>query len=263
MAEHPKEAPVGRATMSPAMADLRSYPRYLYDQVTPCLANRVWEIGVGYGTYTTWLREAGKAVLATDIDIECLRAAREKFVSDPGVETARVDLTDRSTIEECARFRADSILCLNVLEHIEDDVTALRWAREVVQPGGSLALIVPAHQVLFGRMDAEAGHFRRYTRRSLARVLTQAGWEITRLRYLNLLGAAGWWYHNRWRTNVGLADDQLNRQMRGVDRWLPRIARVTDPLFGGIAGLSVLAWAKAGTVGNVDRIHTIPHRAIS
>ena len=59
--------------------------------------------------------------------------------------------------------------------------------------------------------------------------------------------ALGWWYHNRWRKTAGLADESVNRQMRGIDRWLPRIARLTDPIFGRLAGLSVLAIARSTT----------------
>lgn len=244
MDDNTPAAPIGHATMSPAMADLSSYPRYLYDYVAEGLGDRVWEIGVGYGTYTQWLRESGKTVLGTDIDDQCLAAVRSRFAGDSNVVTNRVDLTDRSTVDACRSFEADSVICLNVLEHIEDDVAAMSWVRDVVQPGATLAIIVPAHAWLYGQMDSEAGHFRRYTRSGLRSVLERAGWIINRLHYINLLGAAGWWYHNRWRKNAGLADEQVNRQMRGIDRWLPRIARLTDPLFGTIAGLSVVALAS-------------------
>ncbi|QDT08579.1 class I SAM-dependent methyltransferase [Stieleria marina] len=236
--------PTGMQTMSPAMAEMRAYPRYLYDQVAGCFGDRVWEIGVGYGTYTTWLREANKSVLATDIDAECLNAVAKRFAGDDQVTTAIVDLTDESTVKVQRKYLADSILCLNVLEHIQDDVQALMWIRENVAANAVMGLIVPAHQALFGRMDAEAGHFRRYTRKSLTSVFQQAGWQVDQTRYLNLLGAAGWWYHNRLRKDAGLNDRSVNHQMRGADRWLPRIASVTDPLTGWLAGLSVLAIAR-------------------
>ena len=83
-----RELPTGAGTMSPAMAKMQAYPRYLFDRVAPQLRDRVWEIGVGYGTYTAWLRDAGKSVLATDIDDECLRRATAKFAGDDRVRTA-------------------------------------------------------------------------------------------------------------------------------------------------------------------------------
>jgi hypothetical protein len=62
---------------------------------------------------------------------------------------------------------------------------------------------------------------------------------------VNLLGALGWWFHNRLRRDAGLQDAAVNQQMRAADRWLPRIARLTDPIFARFAGLSVLAIAQS------------------
>lgn len=237
--------PVGASTMGPAMADLRAYPRYLYDRVAGSLGRRVIEIGVGYGTYTTWLRGSGRSVLATDIDEHCLFEVANRFAGDREVKTARLDLTDEASIRSCAAFAADSIVCFNVLEHIEDDVAALRWLREAVVPGARIGLVVPAHPRLFGRMDAEAGHFRRYTRLSVAESLHRGGWQVERVRYLNIVGAAGWWYHNCWRKNAGLTDELANQQIRAADYWLAGLSRLTDPLFGRLAGLSVMAIAHS------------------
>lgn len=231
--------------MSPAMRQMEAYPRYLFKRLSWALGRRVLEVGVGYGTYTAFLREAGKEVLATDIDPERLLAVAERFAGDPLVHTARIDLNDRASIRAHRAYQADSVICLNVLEHVRDDVTALGAIRQSVAAGAALGLIVPAHPWLFGRMDAEAGHFRRYTRTSLRDVLGRGGWAIERIRYINLIGAAGWWYHNRLRKSAGLDDAAVNRQMQGADRWLPRLAQLTDPLFGRIAGLSLLAIGRA------------------
>jgi SAM-dependent methyltransferase len=233
--------PQGYATMSPAMADMVAYPQYLFRRLAPALGRRIVEIGVGYGTYTGWLLERGD-VLGSDIAVECLEAVRWKYPT-PRLHLARIDLCDEATIEPCMAFGGDSIFCVNVLEHIPDDVRALAMLRRLVRPGGSLAIAVPAHPRLYGPMDAQAGHFRRYTRRSLASTLGRAGWTTQTTFYLNAVGAAGWWYHNRHR-QAGLADEQVNHQMRAADRWLPRIARLTDPLTRRWFGLSVAAFAE-------------------
>ncbi len=236
--------PTGAKTMSPAMASMQAYPRYLYRKIRPCLGRRVWEIGIGHGTYTRWLRDDGASVLATDIDADCLAAVATRFLGDSEVTTSRVDLTDEQSVRALCDFHADSLVCLNVLEHISEDVAALRWLRESVVRGARMGIVVPAHPALFGRMDAEAGHFRRYTRVSLRSAFEQAGWQVERVAYFNLLGALGWWYHNRWRKDAGLEDAAVNHQMSAVDRWLPRVASLTDPLFGRLAGLSVFGIAK-------------------
>jgi hypothetical protein len=120
----------------------------------------------------------------------------------------------------------------------------LQGLREIVVPGGQLGLIVPAHPSLLGRMDREAGHYRRYTRRTLADTLAQSGWHTVSLKYINLLGAVGWWFHNRVRRDAGLADPAANDQMRRADRLLPPVAALTDPLLHRWAGLSLVAIAR-------------------
>jgi len=228
------------------MREMEAYSAYLYRLVEPVLGDRVWEVGMGHGQYTARMREAGKRVLATDVDPRCLDAARRAWAGDDLIVIDRVDLREEASIRAHTAYAAESILCVNVLEHIEDDVGALRWLRESAAPRAALALIVPAMPELYGRMDAEAGHFRRYSRRSLTTLLDTAGWRPHAVRYVNFLGAVGWWYHNRVRRSAGLGDVRANRAMRAVDRWLPRVAWWTDPVLGSLAGLSVLAVGRSG-----------------
>jgi len=241
--DRPRDAtaslPTGAATMGPAMAAMRAYPRYLYELLAPALGRRILEIGVGHGNYTEWLLERGD-VLGVDIDEPCLAAAREQF-GPRGLQTSHMDLSDPDSIAACGWFAPDSVVCVNVLEHIQDDAAALRGLAGIVAPDGSLGLIVPAHQRLYGRMDAEAGHFRRYSRRTVRDLFMRTGWRVESCRYVNALGAAGWWWHNRVRRQAGLRDEAVNRQMLAGDRWLPRVARLTDPLLGRCCGLSVAA----------------------
>ena len=225
--------------MGPAMAAMRAYPRYLLELLAPALGRRILEIGVGHGNYTDWLLDRGD-VLGVDIDDACLAAARERFGAR-GLRTGRMDLSDPDSIAACAWFAPDSVVCVNVLEHIPDDAAALRGLTGIVAPGGTLGLIVPAHQALYGRMDAEAGHFRRYSRGAVRELLARTGWRVESCRYVNALGAAGWWWHNRVRHQAGLKDAAVNRQMLAGDRWLPRMARLTDPVLGRVCGLSVAA----------------------
>jgi SAM-dependent methyltransferase len=231
--------PTGAATMAPAMAAMHAYPRYVYQLLAPALGRRILEIGVGHGNYTEWLLERGD-VLAVDIDEPCLAVARERF-GPRGLRTARMDLSEPDSIAACAWFAPDSVVCVNVLEHIPDDEAALRGLAGIVAPGGTLGLIVPAHQRLYGRMDAEAGHFRRYSRSAVRNLLRYTGWTVESCRHVNALGAAGWWWHNRARRNAGLEDAAVNRQMLAGDCWLPRVARLTDPVLGRVCGLSVAA----------------------
>ena len=238
-------SPVGASTMSPAMERMQCYTRYLIRQVKGVLGNRVLEIGCGYGQVTHALASEERSVLATDIDQDFVARARQRFENCPNISVGWIDLNDEDSILAHRNYAADTIVCFNVLEHIRDDEAALRWLHDVVAKEAGLGLIVPAHQRLYGKMDKEAGHFRRYTRESLTEVLSKSGWTVRRSRYINLVGGLGWWYHNRVRANAGLTDPSVNAQMLFGDRWLPRIARFTDPIFSHIMGLSVMVSARA------------------
>lgn len=234
--------PIGSATMSPAMASADRYARYLYDCVSPWLAAPVLEIGTGFGTYTGLLLNHGR-VVTTDIDTACLEQARQRY-SAADLVTSTVDLNDKTSIVRLASHGAQSIFCSNVLEHIDDDVAALQGMHEAIAPGGALCILVPAHPLLFGFMDRAAGHFRRYTRRTLEWALADAGWRVEKTFYVNALGGAGWWLNQRLLSPRPLDAPAINSQLAFYDRFVVPMARVVDPLFRQKFGLSVVAIAR-------------------
>jgi len=236
--------PVGAATMSPAMERADRYARYLCDCVRPWLSAPVLEIGTGFGTYTGLLLKHGR-VVTSDIDAACLERVAGRYPR-ADLATAHVDLNDAASIRRLAGHGARSIFCSNVLEHIEDDARALRALRDVVLPGGTCCVIVPAHPRLYGFMDRAAGHFRRYTRRGLEETLRGAGWSVVRSFYVNALGGIGWWLNQRLVSPRPLDAPLIDRQLALYDRLVVPIARRIDPLFGRVFGLSVVGIARRG-----------------
>src|SRR5262245_38825262 len=168
--------------MSPGMSTAKRYARYLFDCVKRYLRPPILEIGAGYGTYTPLLLKRGR-VIAVDVDGDCLRDLRARYPSED-LETGLLDLNDQGAVRACRRFQFQSAFSSNVFEHIADDEGALRALGEAIVPGGYLGLIVPAHPRLYGYMDSQAGHFRRYTRRSLSQSLREAHWQVRKTFYI-------------------------------------------------------------------------------
>jgi hypothetical protein len=128
---------------------------------------------------------------------------------------------------------------LNVLEHVEDDVTALSNMADLLWAGGRVILIVPAHGRLYGSMDRAIGHFRRYTRRSMAHKLERVGFVVEKQFYLNLPGMVGWFVNGRLLRQTVPPGGQLawfNRIVPVVS-WVER--RVRPPI-----GLSLVSVAR-------------------
>jgi len=254
MNEEKKPAPAGATelppTMSAAMASVARYHGYLWSFVEPWLGRRVLEIGVGYGQYTRRMLAQGRRVLGCDIDsghLEELRASAASAL----LETRRLDLEAPGPFRaDGEAFAPDTIVLLNVLEHVRAHEEALGFLKEIAAPGGRIVLIVPALQALSNGLDREAGHHRRYSRGSLERALRAAGWDVIETRYINLPGIPGWLLAG-WLGRTGRAPTQLNAPstnwlLRFYDRFFVGLARLTDPIASRVTGLSLLAVARKG-----------------
>jgi len=237
-------------TMSSAMSSISRYHDYLWSYVEPWLGQRVMEIGVGYGQYTRRMVSERRRVLGCDLDAGHLGRLRDS-VASPMLETLHLDLGQPEPARAaCAAFAPDSIVLLNVLEHIRPHGQALGFLREIAAPGGRIVIIVPALGLLSNGLDREAGHHRRYSRASLARELGMAGWEMAATRYINLPGIPGWivagWLGRAGRSATELDAPSTNWLLRFYDRFFVGLSRMTDPLASRLAGLSIVAVARKG-----------------
>jgi SAM-dependent methyltransferase len=167
------------------------YNRWIFRSLVPHLGSRVLEIGAGIGNFTRYL-VGRELVLATDLNTRYLHLLANTFERHTRVQVQRLDLDDFDPAG-LAAHRIDTVVCLNVLEHIEDDRRALRRLWETLVPGGRLLLLVPAHQALYGAIDRAIHHYRRYDRTGLAARLVEAGFEVEHVRFFNSLGVVGWY----------------------------------------------------------------------
>ncbi len=173
------------------MSAASNYFDWQHRLILPELGSRVLEIGCGMGNFTEHLVHR-EMVIGIDVIDECVKAHRQRFTRYPNVTCQKKDVLDPS-FTSLQNYRLDSVVCLNVLEHIENDHQALRQIHEVLPPGGRAIFIVPAFESLYGPIDAKLGHYRRYSKKSLRTVAEQAGFRIRQLRYMNFIGYFGWW----------------------------------------------------------------------
>ena len=131
---------------------------------------RVLEIGCGAGTLLGDLSELGFQCDALETSPQALELAKYVHKDNPAV-----CIHDKAQADWSAAF--DYVLAFEVLEHVEEDVAALSEWRNWVKPGGTVLLSVPAHQRRFNAVDVWAGHFRRYDKRDLLRLVEEAGFE--------------------------------------------------------------------------------------
>jgi glycosyltransferase involved in cell wall biosynthesis len=215
---------------------LRRYTAFLWDLMRPYVGRRVLEVGSGTGVMTQYLATRER-IVATDIDPQYVELLRRTYADKPNVEVHPLDLA-RLRDNGFPRHGFDTVVCSNVLEHVEDDDGALRAMRELLAPGGRVVLIIPALRQLYGSIDRAIGHYRRYTREEIAQKLRAAGLEVEHLSFFNMLGVPGWFLNARLlrrRTVPGV-------QARLNDRLVPllRLERRLHPPIG----MSLLAVGK-------------------
>jgi hypothetical protein len=171
-----------QAAVLESLAEAANHRRWFAGMATPYLGTHPIEIGSGLGDYAMeWLPYVERYT-ATEADPERLVDLKQRFADDPRVETREMLLPADEHGEHTA------LVSYNVLEHIEDDVAALRSMARLVRPGAPLVLVVPAFPIAMSRVDVATGHWRRYTRRTLTDVALAAGLHVERMEYVNSLG---------------------------------------------------------------------------
>lgn len=212
------------------MARAANYFAWQHRLAAPEMGQRVIEVGCGIGNFTGRLLDR-EMVIALDVEPVCIERLNERYRNQPNLH-ALVSEPGDPAFADLARFHPDTCVCLNVLEHIKDDRGALEAMASVLAPGGAVVLLTPACESLFGPIDRNLNHFRRYSRGSLAALAGAAGLRIEKLRYMNAIGFFGWWMNAR----VFRREIQSERQIEIFDRWvvpwLSRLEAAVPPPFG-------------------------------
>jgi SAM-dependent methyltransferase len=184
--------PVGLQIQS-RLANAENYNRWIYAQIAPFVGRRILDVGCSIGNITQFYVDR-ELVVGLDVVPEVLEVARERFAGK-NYEAHHMDVSSSALLNFRDR-NLDTAVCLNVLEHVEDDVHALRNMRDTLMPGGRICLLVPVNKWLFGPMDAVDHHYRRYTRRELNAKLAEADLTVEHQNYFNMLGIAAWFISN-------------------------------------------------------------------
>lgn len=219
-------------------AAAKNWKRYLADVLEPYLRGHVLEVGAGIGATTRALTQASgvREWTAIEPDRELLAQLTEGANELTRARGFTVRALSGTLLDLPSRPEFDTILYIDVLEHIEDDLRELSYARERLREGGHIVVLAPAHQALYSEFDRQVGHHRRYDRRSL-RALTPSGTRLVALRYLDSVGVMAS-LANRLLLRAALPS---KRQIGFWDGVLVPASRVLDSLTRGAIGKSVLA----------------------
>jgi len=176
-------------------ARLKNYNRWVWERLQPYIGQRVLEVGAGSGTMTRFLY-GRDLIVATDKETPYFDRLRNAFRRRPGILVERLDLESDDALA-LDHYKFDTVTCINVLEHTQDDVGALRRAHALLVPGGRVVIFVPSGPGLFGSMDRGIGHQRRYEKAELVSKLEAAGFEVEHVSFQNRIARLAWWLNSK------------------------------------------------------------------
>lgn len=210
------------------MAEAVNYNRFLLQLIERFArpGDRILDFGAGIGTFAEKVRNSGFQVGCVEVD-----PAQAAVLKELEFEVA-ADITELSSDQ------FDYVYSLNVLEHIKDDIQALKELYRVTKPGGKVLLYLPAMQILFSSMDEKVGHHRRYSRASLQEVAIAAGFTLEACRYADSLGFPATLLYKLLDSESG---DISKLPLILYDRLAFPVSRVLDRVFGLVGGKNVYA----------------------
>jgi 2-polyprenyl-3-methyl-5-hydroxy-6-metoxy-1,4-benzoquinol methylase len=211
------------------LSHAKDYYRWLSSRVRPFIRGKVLEIGAGIGNFAQWGRETASEYHVSDIDPRLTQKLSEQFEN--------VFCWDIYTPFPNNELY-DTVVILNVVEHLEDDKKAVQCLNARLKPGGKLILMVPAIQLLYGTLDHSFGHFRRYTKKSISQLIASSGFTILECEYVNVIGLFGWFLYGKILKRKILPSQLCSR----FDLMIP-LLKVERPI-AHFMGLSVIAVAQ-------------------
>lgn len=208
------------------MASAVNYRQWIADLARAYLGDAPIEIGSGTGDYAELWAGPATRLTATEGFPPLVRRLAERFDGHPHIDVRQLV----APVTEHASHSA--VVAINVLEHIPDDVAALRSFANLVRPGGAVVLFVPAFPLLMSDYDRLVGHQRRYRRRTLRAALRAADLEVVVMRHVNFVGFFGWLLLMRLAHGQPGEGTALTVFDRYVVPTLRRVENVVAPPFG-------------------------------
>ena len=220
-----------------AVASAKNYYRWIVERFGPFFGRRVVEVGAGIGTFAEFIISSPgvEELLCVEPAENVFPILAGRFSDDTRIQTVHANIEELDLADA-----ADSFVAVNVLEHVEHDEAFLRTAAKVVVPGGHLLLFVPAHQFLYGSLDAAFDHYRRYSKAGLSSVVSRAGWEPLSISNVNIAGILPWLSAGKLFRTTTLR----HRQMRIYDRLVIPVMKRLESLREPFIGQSLLAIAR-------------------
>jgi len=227
-----EEMDIGKETLR-RMGAVDRYNDWVIDRLMPWVGDNVLEVGSGIGNISRYFLDR-KQLILTDIRDDYLKRLKETFGDRDNISIYPYDLEGSG--KHLVGKGVDTVIALNVLEHIDNDVGALKEIASILVPGGRIILQIPAHKLLYGTLDTNLDHFRRYSNSEIKRKFSDCGFKTAACFKINMPGAAGWFVYSRLLKHEILPSGPL-----GLFNKLTPLFMALEKTFPVPFGLSIIA----------------------
>lgn len=221
-----------------AAAKLDNYYKWITEKFKPFLSGCGVEIGAGVGNYSTYLRPYFQTLDLVEPSNQQGESLRKSFAKDDVVTTFTCDID--TYVSKVGGQSKNTICMVNVLEHIEDDVMALKALNGILQKDGHICIFVPALSFLYSKLDRIFGHYRRYSKSELVHVVDEAGFDILKVEYMDFAGIFAWGLIN----TLGGSTNLNPRATLIYDRFVIPITRTLEKFIPIPIGKSLVLVAR-------------------
>ena len=228
------------------------FNNWIYKEIFPGLKGDILEVGSGIGTFSQKIiRDVQHShITLTDISLPYVKKLEERFSksndgnnnninNNNSISICKLDLNCKADYEKIGYEKFDSIIAINVLEHVEDDIFALQQLYKMLKSEGILIILVPCHKFLYNVIDTNVGHFRRYTKKDLELKIRKTRFSIERMFYFNMLGIIGWYING----NIAKNPKINSSASKLFDRIVP-LLKYVEAMTGKKIGLSIICYLK-------------------
>jgi len=225
-----------------AFSDAERYNQWILEVIRPYCKGRIIEIGSGIGNMSQLFVRENFSVVLSDLRESYCQTLRDKFSAiefPPAVVQLDLAHPEFSKVYAEHLNSFDSLIILNVLEHIKDDAQAIRNCHSLLKDDGHLIVFVPAIQSLYNRFDKGLGHFKRYDKKTLSQLISQNKFEIIFSKYMNFAGIFGWFFSGKVFGNAIVP----GKQVKLFNHFVP-LFRLVDRIIFNATGLGVVCVGK-------------------
>ena len=224
-----------------AMSFAGNYYKWIIEEFKPYIGENVAEIGAGTGNFSRLLIDLPiKSLIAFEPSTNMYPLLKKKLAAANDIEVKTINQFFGNKYQDYHKS-FDSVIYVNVLEHIKDDAKELLYVYDTLKKGGYALIFVPALSWLYSDLDKELGHFRRYQKPSLIKVVQDAGFNIIKVKYFDFVGIIPWY------VAFVLLKQQIGRGKVSVyDRWVVPVVKKIEDLITPPIGKNLLLIGQKG-----------------